>query len=711
MLNNLNRYNNRPAFGSMTANFGMNPPQANTQVTNPAMGAVPMDGEYGQAIVEAASDNFIGNRIKAYDEVDRIQQFELAVPVVVAMNAAMDKYLKLYDGNYAKSLPGRIGEFGDRISEFFTENPIAKFFKPAGRKIKDLSHRYIYNNSGILRSLNETPSEPELKMVKHQMHMGKGSALSQCVETWEKFLEPLKSARDLDALGADAATITRVENLLKTASSAEQKASILLGEQFRLLNPGATATEIANFLNDANREIILKELKAKALGLADLAELEAIKKAPQEYYSRIIECLENTNKKFFARIDWSDKNLFTKFNGFLTGRKLSFQQVKNIIISSAGKENTVQRTALGRTLTKWVNLVTEGATNRLYAGKMAAFIQAFFLAEALIMANKQETTGDKIKSAAERITELIGFFVFMPPSIKLMHKIGGLQYSGMTPDQVRIYREAVKEFNQKVMSGALKDKALYKAEREILRGKFRPKTRNPITWLGRKVGDIITVGLEQVRPYTCFTHKEVSLSTIFSNPFSKSAWGSFFKAIPHRLKDFICNPKYWTKQMLGWPMRFALPMLIIMPFFNKLAVKACHAIVGKPKYSILDQSKFEREQEQAQNPVQTPTQTPAIPQIPRDPNSYNSDTNLIKIHSQNGFKYPEKNTITETTEKTQETIKDPKKADDSEPIRTYIPDPTNVVAKENTDTSAFDKAMADADRAEKEIQSIMSSLR
>ena len=52
--------------------------------------------------------------------------------------------------------------------------------------------------------------------------------------------------------------------------------------------------------------------------------------------------------------------------------------------------------------------------------------------------------------------------------------------------------------------------------------------------------------------------------------------------------------------MAGYPVRFALPMFIILPFFNKYLVKGVNAIFGKPKEGLADESKYEEQKEQAE---------------------------------------------------------------------------------------------------------------
>jgi len=705
MLDNLENLN-KPQFGSTTANFGMTSQNQGGLQYNPAMQAE----INAERLKQTANDNFIAKRITAFDEVDPLQQMGIAIPVWAAMNLAMDKYLKHCGGEYNKSIPGKIGNFGDRLSGFFTNNPVARGINKVLGKANGVGKRYIYDNSALLRAFDKTASEPELTLVKHQFEGIKGMTVTDCSNAFEAFVKPLKSAKDLDCLGATKADISRVEALIKKAATAEEKALILQAEEFRLLSPTAGDKALRAFkfnTSAAQRAKILENLKIKAMGFADAAEFEFLKKDLIKHPDRVLQVLSRAKKNMFARIDWSDGNALKKVNGNLFGRKVSFAEMFNKIQSSKGASNMMHTSRLGRFLAKTSNQVMEGATSRICGGKLMAFMQAYFLAEALIKANRQETTGDKLKSAAERITELIGFFVFMPPSIKLMHKIGGLQYSGMTPEQVKAYREAVKEFNQKVMNCAFANKKEYKAARKILRSQFRPKTRNPFVWAARKCADIITVGLEQVRPYTRFKQKQVDLTimNILKSPIK------YLKDIGPRLKDFACNPKYWLKQMAGYPVRFLLPMAVFVTFFNKIAVKCCHAIVGKPKYSLLDESKVEEHNQKLEEQEQLRAQLAAQPKViaPVQQVGGVSTTNMLNKYRQQqasgaaqishtGSLFPWKN----KSDKKEETSNKEQKPK----VNRYIPSPEGVKITEKN-TAEVDLALKRADLAEKQAIEVL----
>ena len=443
---------------------------------------------------------------------------------------------------------------------------------------------------------------------------------------------------------------------------------------------------------EAARLAKLKEAMLKYTGYRDVAEFEMIKKAPEKHLNRLLEIFSQPqNKKRFVRIDYSNANFGTVAKGELIGRKVYFEQLFNKLYGATGGGH---KTILGRTLAKWSNSIMEGATSRAAGGKIAALMQAYFLAEAIIRANRQETGIDKARSFAERFAELIGFFVFIPPSLQLMHKVGGLQYSGMTPQQVEAYRRAVKEFNEHVMNCDW-TKAVYKQKRKELRAMFRPKTRNPFTYIGRKVGDIVTVGLEQVRPYTKHKVQKVDLNImkIMENPLQ------YFKNIPKRLADMFRNPKYWAKQIAGYPMRFGIPMFLLIPFFNKILVKGVNGIFGKPKEGLLDEGKIEEQQQQAQQMAQA--------------------QQLQQLQSQNVYAVPKAAhagaaQISYTGKVKEDDVKEVKKQEPKEqpdiPKNRYIPSTAPVKLK-NADKKdkALEDALKRAERMEKRAYDFLST--
>ena len=145
-------------------------------------------------------------------------------------------------------------------------------------------------------------------------------------------------------------------------------------------------------------------------------------------------------------------------------------------------------------------------------------------------------------------------------------------------------------------------------------------------------------------------------------------------------------------------------MMVIMPFFSKLAIKCCHAIFGKPKNSVLDEDKeskdLQSEQQlqlphQLQNPqaVQQQTNPFSAQNINQPQRTYipsaqgvqilqdgKSPTNLLNKYK-NGQVQSDKKIV-------------------NEPLRNYIPSPIGVQINSGENITEADKAMRRADATE-----------
>ena len=377
------------------------------------------------------------------------------------------------------------------------------------------------------------------------------------------------------------------------------------------------------------------------------------------------------------------------FKRKLFNRKVYFSELANKIAGSLGNNatkhewqavltrtglgNKIPKTALGKWLVKFNQIFLEGATNRVAGGKLAAAMQAAYLADVIYKSAKQEGgISEKAKSLAERTAEMIAFFACIPLSLKLMHKVGGLQYLGMDKDAIDSYRTALKLHNEKAMNRGFNSKLEWKRSKNTLKGLLKGNVNNPLYKLLKKVGSIVTVGLEQIRPFD-------------KNPVVR-------KGIMGKIKDLLHHPIFGLKQMAGYPMRIALGMMVILPFLSKLVVKGTHMIVGKPKHSILDEGK-EEQVNNANNP--NSTQLPQQLQTEQNPNAQ-SDTNLL-----DQYKNPNQraNGDTNTYIPSPEPFR-PKETPE-EPYRTYVPSPMGAQIANNEDLTEADAALKRADVAEK----------
>lgn len=672
-------------------------------------------------------DSYVGGRVAetADDPKGMLATGAIAVPTWFAISQGMDYYNKKCRGDFNDTVLHKIGKLGDDIADFTTQNKVAKSsfgqsIASGYNSVKKFIKNNIVGKSKILQAFAYTPSRPELGIVLDQYMSMSGILMQDYGQPGEKFTDALKHVEDLDCYGATPDEIKKFKNAISNATTKEARAEILqnaevetiLKNSRKNLTPAQITQKIADFkaLTPEAKLAKLKDMKAFEWGFKDFATYEKIVKEHHKYLPEILEATNNANKNMLARIWGSNSSMAGKIKKFLFGREVHTTEFANKFAASLGNydpaenpelhkvvkklglDKKLPKTAFGKGLLKYSNMILEGATNRVAGGKLVAIMQAGYLADVIYKTVKTEGGGgEKFKSFMERFTEMISFFVCMPFALKLMHHIGGLQYIGMDKEAVKKYREAYEIHKAKSYGAQFKDKAAWRASSDNLKQMRNAGIKNPFTKLLKSIGRTVTVGLEQITPY-------------YKKPFAR-------EGVMSKIKDLFKHPKFGMKQMAGYPMRIILGMMILLPMFNKIAVKGSHLLFGKPKKSILDEGKEEEaakkqaealqaqqlqqmQQAQQQAQQQTTTQTSQNTRTITGQQSPSNLLNRYKNQPQNGVQ----NTTTTTTTNT---VNNTPANKPTEPVRTYIPSPQGVVVNNQTDTSAADAAMMRANNAEK----------
>jgi hypothetical protein len=640
----------------------------------------------------------------------------------------MEQFNKRCRGDYDKTIEYKITHAGDAITDRFNNSNLGKsdFIKKLNEKLNKWHislNKKIDSRSAILRAMRDTPSIPEMEMVRGQANGMKGLQLFDYPQLQKKFLETVKHPEDLDCYGADKDFINKVKNLISSTSSKESKLKYIQDAEFELLSKkpeyiddAAKTLDEFKMMGGTDRIKVLQNMKAKASGYTSFAEWESLEKNIQERIPRVIEALHNSDKNMFTRMWTHDHNIIGKAQGEFFGRKVYTSETLNKLISELGSikhdtqlQDVLQRTglikqvpksALGRFFGKYMNLLLEGSTNRVAGGKLVGMMQAYFLAEAIIR-TVQADKGDKVSTFMERLTELVAFFAAMPLAIQVMHKVGGLQYIGMNKEKVAEYRKALALFNENVKNGKLTDKAAYKVAKDdlqkIMKDSYKGTKKNIFTRLAHKTGQILTTGLEQIRPYTKHAVED---------------------GLKGKLKDIFRNPKYWSKELGGSGLRLLAVLGMIMPFFSKTLVKGTHLIFGKPKHSVLDEGKEDKKQDSTKQ--LTPEQQAQLAQLQeairqqQQQNVKNNPQPVQPVQGQqqtNGSlldKY-KNNTQTNSIEPERHYMPSPTPAIPAEGTRAYMPSPNPVNAgPETQDRTKADQALANADNAERMVMQTLN---
>ena len=703
--NNIYNKQQKPQFKAVLPQQAAQP-QVAMQAVNPEL------------LKENVQDSYVANRIgeTAEDPKGMLYTAALTVPTWFAISKGMDYYSNKSRGDFNDTVHHSVGQLGDDVTNYvknssFGKSSFANSINNGFKNFKGFLKKNFVDRFRITRAMAYTPSKPELPMVIGQADGMVGMQLFDYPQHGEQFVKPLKYVEDLDCYGASKADIKKWKDLLNKASTPQARAEIMQRAELETIlqnsrlkrTPAQIAKEISDFkaLGEDAKILKLKDMKAFEWGYKDFAEMEAVQKDIHKRMPRVLEACHDANRKMFTRIWGTNHSKWGRIKTWVFGREVYASETANKLAGSLGNVNLaenkeldsvlkktgldkkVPKSMLGKFLAKYNNLVLEGATNRVAGGKFVALMQAAYLADVLYKTAKADGAGEKVKTFAERFTEMIAFFVAMPFAIQLMHKVGGLQYAGMTKQQVEAYRQHLKIHNDKAMAAGFKDKAAWKASKDALKTELNAGVKNPITKLFKRIGRVVSVGLEQIRPYDT---KAVTRNGVWE-----------------KIKDLFRHPKFGMKQMAGYPMRIILGMFMILPFLSKIAVKGSHLLFGKPKNSLLDEGK---EPEKTQTPTQQQPQLPPQLQQVQTPSQQTTTQTTTTTSQQTGQsspsnllnKYKNKTTTTTTTTQTSEN----KPAAAQEPVRTYIPSPVGVQIKQAEDLTAADEAMRRADLAEQQ---------
>ena len=685
---------------------------------------VPMQAVNPELLKQNVQDSYVSNRVSETTDDPKGMMYTglLAIPSWFAIAKGMDKFAEKTRGDYDKTIYHKIGQFGDDLTtrvkdSSFGRSSFAYSLNDGYKNFKNFVRKNVIDKFKVARAMAYTPSRPENPMVLTQADGMLGFFGGDYPQVVDSFLRRSVVIDDLERYGADAKDIQKFKDLYVKAATPGERLLVLEKAEFECLSKysrGAQlkGTALDTAVNDfakldvKARAAKLKDMKAFEWGAADLKELENLKTNIHSNPAKIIEVSSQANPKMFSRafakkpgmLNWIKSNLLNrdvygsefanKMAASIGNMDLNAHPEYKQALQKAGLLNKIPKSALGRILNKYTNIILEGATNRVAGGKLVALMQAFYFADVLYKSMKADGVSEKFKSFAERFTEMVAFFVAMPVAIKLMHSIGGLQYAGMgkTPEEmkkaVEAYRAHLNAHNMKAMSGKFANKAEWKASKKALQKELNAGVRNPFTKFLKKIGRIVTVGLEQIRPYD-----KTDIGVM------KDGVKTYRKGIMSKIKDLFRHPKFGIKQMAGYPVRIILGMMIILPFLSKLAVKGSHLIFGKPKNSLLDEGK---EPEQVQNNNQTQIPQQLQPQPVQQTTTTQTTTSKQGQSSSNLLdRYKNNNTTT-----TVQTVK--QQNNPQEPVRTYIPSPVGVqIVNQQEDTSSADQAMMRADNAAK----------
>jgi len=706
------------------------------QNPTPAMqGGVQIDQEaLRQNATETVNNNYLANRARASKETNPFALLGLGTALWYGIGQGMEKINKKFGGDWETSIGGKVANFGDRVSDTYAGKKTGAVLDWFSRQLDKLEKR-----SQIVYTLRHHHTSPEWSFAKVPAQGPLGYLGIDAQQLIEYYMEPIGTKTyKLGQYGMKPEEINTFVEGLKGKAPQLQKLEIQLKE-LELLGADSKVLEKAIF-NRANIERlvadpkIVEQLAANPKVLYDAQALKAIVTKPEEYLPLLFESQRNMQRltnhaqhmkavemgfkgykdyKAFKILDNPEKVREIFQNGAKKGRKIivwkgegkpetnSFVKGahkarahlfgREVEFSQYANKYTMlldgSKSRLGRAMSKALAWVTEGGSCRFGGGKLVVAMQASIFAD-LLLNVFNAPKGEKGKTFAERLVNDFTYFVAMTAGIWAMHKVGGFKFAGLkdNKDAIKAYDKALAKFNAKADAGLFKSKKAYNMAYKALDAKLGVKNiKNPITKLLHKIGKFVDIGNRRRHAYK-------------SNAKYNLNWLRKIK----------------NGNLLGVPMRILIPIAVVTPFLVKLTTTTAHKIFGRPTHSVLDEDQESDSQEaiesihnldsekskpQSQaaplNPAQNPTNLGRQPEKYKNPQDYQSDTNLIKMTANNGFKPV-------NTEASQDTK--------PEPVRRYIPSPVGMVPKD-PDTSAADKALLDADMAEKYVNETLMQLK
>jgi len=570
----------------------------------------------------------------------------LTLPAWLGMGFLMAKFNDACAGEYKDSLVGKIGQAGDTFSNKFISPQVDKGIQNKAQALGKFLDEKVIAKFKILTAFFKTPSVPTQSFALMNTKGTIAELSNGIAQVFEKFTDQgtnLEKVKQLGFVKDGKADLTNYQYVVKNSHT------------------------------DENIKVIMEACKKQGLnGVAKIEKGGRIWGAKKLFGS----------EKYISELLPFTKPIFC--------RDVRFSEFVNKLQALQGLKNTVHATSLGKVLPKATLRLIEGFTNASAGAGLifGTLFAAYFIADSVIK-SANAPKGEKGKTFADNLAYSLGFYLTMPLGMKIMHGVGGLQYIGMSKEQVEAYRNRRTKFNTEIELPNLTgnkyvDKAKYKNELKELKIMKKGTTainkadgfgvnslkfiKNLVYRPLQLVGDAITVGLESNRGYM---------------PNNAQGIEKFFRNLPFNLK-----------RGAGYPVRFLLFQFVIGAYLTKLVTKGAHLVFGRPTKSILDEEPETKEAEKVPTAPPAPTaptapqaQPPQIQPAPTmQPIQQNQRANLVDMYNKTGPMASKSMVSTP-----------------QEPVRTYVPSTEGVKIQSKETDEKNDKLntlLGKADRAE-----------
>ncbi len=492
------------------------------------------------------------------------------IPTWYGLNKGTDLFNKGCGGAYEKSIMGRLGRFGDYLAgTSVLNNSATRKIGTTWDSFKVKAQAYI-DRHPMLSAMQKTPTKPECPFVTTFMESQNECDIKEATTQLEKFVD--KTPKSLKESGATKAEIealkqkygTNIFGKIKNEKAAIQEFQLqklggdsvvrrVLAKEQRIpqiiqayeqrvmaMDPASPSypkavQRLQNLYTQAEnyRGNKLRQVKLDKLGLSG-GVLEAVKANPTAHAATVETALER---------------------GSSVAPKLS-RHINKL------KAMHIPTTKLGKFLPKMAKLTVRGLT--FGGGVINAGMVALPLG--ISIKNAFDAPKDKkVGTLAEGITDALSWVVSMPLALFGMHAVNGLKNTGLSKDQYKLFKEELKAFNLKAKNCGFSSLAEWTAEKnriEALKNVAGPQSK--LTKFFGGFGKALSVGLEQFNPY-----KE-STEALKGSAKWATRMGNLKRMMPNL-----------GRNLLGYPLRFALYMAVFAPVVDKVISWGTKAIFGE----------------------------------------------------------------------------------------------------------------------------------
>ncbi len=714
---------------------------------NPQMGA----GQVGDP-------NYLTNRVVS--EEPEKTNYPLKAACIAGTwyvaNQAMDRFNASLDKkDYYETAYGKIDKFSAKVKDtIFGEAKDRNFLGKGFDKFTNWWKGFRGNTLEqipLTKTLLNDTAVPEWKIVEFNMHGVGGFSMADCEQIYEQFFKHTSVKLD-DAGNIKSFNVKKLEQYLPWDDKfSKLTAEQLMDKELECLNkmkaPGTSDLKFPPNATAADKMKTIREAKLNVFGLpanTDEKQLsEALKNIKDEMYK---------DPKAFAKkhpnlLDmkfsvWRHDGGIKAAIGHLGGRVVTLREMFNKAIML--KE--------GSFLSKMLGYAQEGLTSRFGGGKLAALFQAFFLGDAVyhtVIAPK----GEKTKTFIERAFDASFFIISIPLSVMATYKLGGLRWTGV--DKAGYLKDLAAHNADRKAGKFATDKAAREAYNAIVQ-KYKPEGfLNRLCW---RIGRAFDAG------NACAKARQVNggkgVGDFFRRVFSR-----------HTAKNIAGVPmRFGLAMMLISPFISDKAMAVVHKIFGKPTHsvsdegKESNEVKLSPAQQQMMQQQMAAQamaqQQYAQQYAQQQAQQYEQPVQQYEPQTYEQQAQYnqsvqfeqapqyyepqqsFQGHGQNPFgnnnfkaqsfgnatnfgamtqnnPSVQHNTNVQSVQNSQQqvqqnnetntqntTVSNTNKA--MEPKRTYVPSPFGMVKPSAPDMTGLDKAMADADNAEKLAQSVLN---